>query len=120
MEHRCGRRLALSMPVVVGHGERARIRCRTHDISADGLFLELDTATTGIHEGQVVRVVPDCGDPFPDPRGGDSAYVVHRQANGVGVMFTSLDGRTHRIVRCCLTATGEPPVHPLVRRVASG
>jgi hypothetical protein len=44
--------------------------------------------------------------------------VVHRQTNGVGVMFTSLDGGTYRVVRRCLTATEEKPTNPLARRLA--
>jgi hypothetical protein len=118
MEHRCGRRLRHSIPVVVCRAGQARIRCRTADLSPDGLFLALDTAAAGIREGEVIRIVPEDGNPFVDPREGDTAYVVHRRANGVGVMFTSLDGRTHRVVRDCLATTDEPPTNPLVRRLA--
>ena len=43
-----------------------------------------------------------------------------RQPEGIGLMFTSLDGRTHRMVRRCLASIEEAPTNPLARRVANG
>ena len=99
LEHRLEPRVEMPLPLVVRDRHGHRFRCTTRNASAGGLFIDIDAESTAIREHAVIEVALEAADGEAHWLDGDTAYVVHRQPDGVGVMFTALDSPTRNAVR---------------------
>ncbi len=86
MEHRCGQRLSMSLPASVHTAGGSGVPVRILNIGCGGVFVAVPSRfiLRGLVELQV-RL------PYADRRLCRwSAFVVHQQAHGVGLMFNEL------------------------------
>lgn len=89
MEHRCSVRLPIAMNVLLYHNNIPVVHCKTHDIGADGMFV--DSGPLNYRTNTMLKVE------FQPEKGSGSrphmltAMVVHHANNGLGLMFPGGD-----------------------------
>ncbi len=100
LERRWCVRKSFIMAVTLHHEGRQLGNCKTRDISPEGLFVETDTTEVDLH------AVLDVSLPTSVIGAGHSrripVAVVHKRANGLGLMFCSFDQRLHNRLNALL------------------
>lgn len=87
MEHRCGERLAISLPAMLHTPQGARLRCQVIDIGCGGAFVKLAGDSRSLRG----MVELEFWLPYVKPQHCRwRAYVVHSQPDGIGLMFDDL------------------------------
>ncbi len=88
LEHRCARRYALSLPVRLRSVALGELRGVARDLSTGGMFVAVAADTFA--PCSVVEVDLPLPATHRERKLRCSAIVVHRQENGVGLMFDEL------------------------------
>ncbi len=97
MEHRCSVRLPVAMDVLLYHNNIPVVHCKTHDIGADGMFV--DSGPLRYQTNTMLKVE------FQTRKGNVqkshmlSAMVVHHAKNGLGLMFPGGNSDSMRVWR---------------------
>ncbi len=89
MEHRLKNRCELSLDVVVHGRNGLTLHGRTHDISLDGMFIQLARQAVSINK--IVEIELPHGVWL-------HGWVVHVEDEGIGIMFRSIDSREERFI----------------------
>ena len=97
MEHRCDHRKLLTLEIVLNDRDTGEIKGRTRNVSLSGMLV--DVGDTTLKMNTIIDIS------FPVICGGESrnckakAFVVHRQAGSVGLMFSEIDSDIRQMLR---------------------
>ena len=102
IEHRWSERKPIAMEVRIHHPSAGAVTARTRDVSLEGMFVETDPTELPINtELEVSFVTP--GENGPEQHR-VSAYVVHRNEAGVGLMLRHVAYSNFHALRYMLNA----------------
>ena len=96
MEKRWSIRKAIQLDVVLHHDTAGAIKCRTRDISLEGMFIETDSKTLPIDEPVYLDFILQEGD---NKLHHIRAKVIRTTENGMGVMFREFNPRISHFLR---------------------
>jgi hypothetical protein len=119
MNHRRGRRLRVRLPVLIGSREGGEAPGIATDVGPEGMFVRM-ASSPGENACVTVRIqVSARGGPEPVTT---RAQVVHRSAEGVGLLFCELDGRLSGLLERLLIRADppEPSARARIQRVLRG
>jgi hypothetical protein len=96
MERRWHARAPIKIDVALYYDGLGMLRCRTHDVSLEGMFINTGAIALPYHV-PIDIVMPQMSDGEPGPgMHRFPAYVVRVANDGVGAMFRNLDIRAFR------------------------
>lgn len=118
MEHRWRTRRPIRIDAVVYRRGQPVARCRSRDVSEQGLFLELDGDDLGLAPGSGVKLELSMPGRAGPTRTHLSGIIVHRGHDGVGVLLT----RPSAALCGAIASHDARTVHgmPRLRQAASG
>ncbi len=102
MEKRWSLRKAIQLDVVLHHDTAGAIKCKTRDISLEGMFIETDNRTLPIDEPVYLDFILQDGD---NRLHQIRAKVIRTTDNGMGVMFREFNPRISHFLRAVQYST---------------
>ncbi len=96
MEKRWSLRKSIQLDVVLHHDTAGAIKCKTHDISLEGMFIETDNRTLPVDDTVYLDfILTDGGNKLHHIR----AKVIRTTDKGMGVMFREFNPRISHFLR---------------------
>lgn len=96
MEKRWSLRKSIQLDVVLHHDTAGVIKCKTRDISLEGMFIETDSQTLPVDDPVYLDFILQNGD---NKLHHIRAKVVRTTDNGMGVMFREFNPRISHFLR---------------------
>ena len=102
IEHRWSERKPIAIEVCIHHPSTGEVAARTRDISLEGMFVETDSTDLPVNTELEVSFAA-LGENGPEQHR-VSAYVVHRNEAGVGLMLCHVEYSNFHALRFMLSA----------------